>query len=91
MKEKNGSFSEKEGSKEDDTGLGNTTWCTFNNCKFYENTNTKSSRCCQEDSPLLGSNLENIECAANRKCRFCYFLLKQTSPRNSMYNNGVMQ
>ena len=33
-KEKNGSVSEKEGSKEDDTRLGNTTWCTCNNCKF---------------------------------------------------------
>ena len=62
MKEKNGSFSEKEGSKEDDTGLGNTTWCTCKNCKFYENMNTESCRYCQEDAPLLGGKLENIEC-----------------------------
>ena len=46
MKEKNGSVSEKEGSKEDDTRLGNTTWCTFNNYKFYENMNKESCRCC---------------------------------------------
>ena len=46
MKEKNGSVSEKEGSKED------TTWCTCKNCKFYENMNTESCRCCQEDTPL---------------------------------------
>ena len=57
MKEKNGSVSEKEGSKED------TTWCTCKNCKFYENMNTESCRCCQEDAPLLGGKLENIECA----------------------------
>ena len=62
MKEKNGSVSEKEGSKEDDTRLGNTTWCTCKNCKFYENMNTESCRCCQEDAPLLGGKLENIEC-----------------------------
>ena len=55
-KEKNGSVSEKEGSKED------TTWCTCKNCKFYENMNTESCRCCQEDAPLLGGKLENIEC-----------------------------
>ena len=63
MKEKNGNFSEKEGSKQDDTRLGNTTWCTCKNCKFYENMNTESCRCCQEDAPLLGGKLENIECA----------------------------
>ena len=56
MKEKNGSVSEKEGSKED------TTWCTCKNCKFYENMNTESCRCCQEDAPLLVGKLENIEC-----------------------------
>ena len=49
------SVSEKEGSKEDgDTRLCNTTWCTCKNCKFYENMNTESCRCCQEDAPLLG-------------------------------------
>ena len=63
MKENNGSISEKEGSKEDDIRLGNTTWCTCKNCKFYENMNTESCRCCQEDAPLLGGKLENIECA----------------------------
>ena len=62
MKEKNGIVSEKEGSKEDDSRLGNTTWCTCNNCKFYENMNKESCRCCQEDAPLLGGKLENIEC-----------------------------
>ena len=44
MKEKNESVSEKEGSKEGDTRLGNTTWCTCKNCKFYENMNTESCR-----------------------------------------------
>ena len=34
MKEKNGSVSEKQGSKENDTRLGNTTWCTCKNCKL---------------------------------------------------------
>ena len=58
MKE-NGSVSDKEGSKEDDTRLGNTAWCT---CKFYDNMNTESCRCCQEDAPLLGGKLMNIEC-----------------------------
>ena len=62
MKKKDGSVSEKEGSKEDDTRLGNTTWCTCKNYKFYENMNTESCRCCQEDAPLLGGKLENIEC-----------------------------
>ena len=62
IKEKNGSVSEKEGSKEDDTKLGNTTWCTRKNCTFYENMNIESCRCCQEDAPLLGGKLENIEC-----------------------------
>ena len=62
MKEKNGSFSEKEGSKEDETRLANTTWCTCKNCKFYENMNTESCRCCQEDAPRLGGKLENIKC-----------------------------
>ena len=58
------SVSEKEGSKEgDDTRLCNTTWCTCKNCKFYENMNTEWCRCCQEDAPLLGGKLENIECA----------------------------
>ena len=62
MKEKNGSVSEKEGSKQDDTRLGNTTWCTCKICKFYENMNTESCRCFQEDAPLLGGKLENIVC-----------------------------
>ena len=62
MKDKNGSVSEMEGSKEDDTRLGNTTRCTCKNCKFYESMNTESCRCCQEDAPLLGGKLENIEC-----------------------------
>ena len=52
MKEKNGSVSEKEGSKEDDNMLGNTIWCTCKNCKFYENMNTDSCRCYHEDAPL---------------------------------------
>ena len=57
------SVSEKESSKEDDdTRLCNTTWCTCKNCKFYENMNTESRRCCQEYAPLLGGKLENIEC-----------------------------
>ena len=62
MKEKNGSVSDKEGSKEEDTRLGNTTWYTCKNYKIYENINTESCRCCQEDAPLLGPKLENIEC-----------------------------
>ena len=62
IKEKNGNVSEKEGSKEDDTRLGNTMWCTCKNCKFYENMNIEFCRCCQEDAPLLGGKLENIEC-----------------------------
>ena len=62
MKEKNGSVFEKEGSKGDDTRLGNTTWFTWKNCKFYENMNTESCRSYQEDAPLLGGKLENIEC-----------------------------
>ena len=62
MKEKNGSVSDKEGSKEDDTRLGNTTWCTCKNYKIYDNINTESCRGCQEDAPLLGRKLENIEC-----------------------------
>ena len=61
MKERNGTVSEQGGSKEDDTRLGNTTWCTCKNCKFYENMNRESCRCCQED-PLLGGKLENVEC-----------------------------
>ena len=61
-KEKHGSFSEKEGSKEDDTRLGNTAWFTCKNCKFYENMNTESCRCCWEDASLLGGKLENIVC-----------------------------
>ena len=44
MKEKNESVSEKKGSKEDDTRLGNTTQCTCKNCKFYENMNTESCK-----------------------------------------------
>ena len=40
MKEKNGRVSQKEDSKENDTKLGNTTWCACKNCKFYENMNT---------------------------------------------------
>ena len=57
MKEKNGNASEKEDSKEDDTMLGNTIWCTCKNCKFYENMNTESCRCYHEDAPLLGGKL----------------------------------
>ena len=62
MEEKNGSVSEKEGSKEGYTRLSNTTWCTCKNCKFYENMKTESCRCCQEDALLLSGKLENIEC-----------------------------
>ena len=62
MKEKNGNVSEKEGSKQGDTRLGNTTWCTCKICKFYENMNTESCRCFQEDAALLGDKLENIVC-----------------------------
>ena len=62
MKEKNGSVSEKEGSKEDYTKPGNITWCTCKNCKFYGNMNTEPCRCCQEDALLLGGKLENIKC-----------------------------
>ena len=62
MKENNGSVFEKQGSSEDDTRLGNTTWCTCKNCKFYEKMNTEPCRCCQEDAPLLGGKLQNIEC-----------------------------
>ena len=62
MKEKNGTVSEQGGSKEDDTRLGNTTQCTCKKCKFYENMKIQSCRCCQEDAPLLGVKLENIEC-----------------------------
>ena len=40
MKKKNGSVSEKDNSKEDDTRLGNATWCNCKNCNFYENMNT---------------------------------------------------
>ena len=58
----NESVSEKEGSKEDDIRLGNTTWCTYRYCKFYENMITESCRCCQEDAPLLGGKLWNTEC-----------------------------
>ena len=50
MKEKNGSVSEKEGSKEDDNELRSTTWCT---CK---------SSADAVDAPLLAGKLENIEC-----------------------------
>ena len=42
MKERNGRASEKEGCKEDDARLGNTTSCTCENCQFYENMNTES-------------------------------------------------
>ena len=69
MKEKNGSVSEKEGSKEDDTMLGNTIWCTCKNCTFYENMNTDSCRCYYEDAPLLGGKLENMECVT--QIAFC--------------------
>ena len=62
MKEKNRSVSGKEGSKQDDTRLGNTAWCTCKNCNCYENMNTESCRCYQEDAPLLGGKSENIEC-----------------------------
>ena len=61
MKERNGSVSEKEGPKEDDTRLGNTR-CTCKNRKFYEKMNTESCRSCQEDALLLGGKVENIEC-----------------------------
>ena len=54
-------MSSRSGDLEDDTRLGNTTWCTCKNCKFYENMNRESCRCCQED-PLLGGKLENVEC-----------------------------
>ena len=56
MKEKNGSVSGREGFKEDDTRLGNTTWCTCKNCKFYENMNKESCRYSQDDAPLLGES-----------------------------------
>ena len=56
MKEKNGSVSGREGFKEDDTRLGNTTWCTCKNCKFYENMNKESCRCSPDDAPLLGES-----------------------------------
>ena len=62
MKKMNRSVSKKEGSKEVHTRLGNKIWCTCKNCKFYENMNTKSYRCCQEDAPLLGGKMENIKC-----------------------------
>ena len=69
MKEKNGSVPEKEGSKEDDTTLGNTIWCTCKNWKFYENMNTESCRCCYKDALLLGGKLENMECVTQNA--FC--------------------
>ena len=57
MKEKNGNVSEKEGSKQDDTRLGNTTWCTCKNCKFehmnMNNMNIESCRCCQVSSWII--------------------------------------
>ena len=61
MKKKNGSVSEKEGSKENDTRLGNTTWCTCKNCRFCDNMNTEPCSCSPEDAPLIGGKLENIE------------------------------
>ena len=73
MKEKKGSVSEKEGSKEDDTMLGNTIWCTCKNCKFYENMNTESCRCCHKDAPLLGGKLDNMECVMQNA--FVFYLL----------------
>ena len=42
IKEKNGSVSEKEGCKENDTRLGNTICCTYKNCKFYESISADS-------------------------------------------------
>ena len=93
MKEKNGSVSEKEGSKGDDTRLDNTTWCTCNKCKFYENMNTESCRCCQEDAPLLVGKLENIECLT-RNADFailylCKPVLKTACIRTRRYNKKI--
>ena len=85
IKEKNGSVSEKEGSREDDTRLGNTTWCTCKNCKFCENVNE------QRVLQMLSRRCSSIRWQAgeyrmcNAKCRFRYSLLKQTSHGNSMY------
>ena len=76
MKEKNGSVSGREASKEDDTRLGNTTWCTCKNCKFYENMNKESCRCSQEDAPLLGGKLENTECVT-QNADFAIFCLSK--------------
>ena len=57
MKERNGTVSEQGGSKEDDTRLGNTTWCTCKNCKFehmnMNNMNIESCRCCQVSSWII--------------------------------------
>ena len=89
IKEKNGSVSEMEGSKEDDTRLGITTWCTCKKGKFYENINTEFCISCQEDAPLLSDKLENIKCIMENAFR--YSLLKQTSPRNSMYKKAELQ
>ena len=93
MKDKNGSVPEKEGSKQDDTRLGNTTWCTCKNCKFYENMNTESCRCCQEDAPLLVGKLENIECLT-RNADFailylCKPVLKTACIRTRRYNKKI--
>ena len=90
MKEKNGILSEKEGFKEGDTRLGNTTWCTCKNCKFYENMNTESCRCYQEDAPPLFGKLENIECITqNADFAILYLskpVLKTACTRTRRYN-----
>ena len=85
MKE-NGSVSDKEGSKEDDTRLGNTAWCT---CKFYDNMNTVLQMLSRRCSSIRWQAGEYQMWQA--KCRFHYSLLKQTSPQNSMYKNVEVQ
>ena len=93
MKEKNGNVSEKEGSKQDDTRLGNTTWCTCKNCKFYENMNTESCRCYQEDAALLGNKLGNIKCVTQNAdfTILCLgkLVLETTCIRTQRYNKKV--
>ena len=87
MKEKNGSVSEKEGSKED------TTWCTCKNCKFYEDMNTESCRCYQEDAALLGNKLGNIKCVTQNAdfTILCLgkLVLETTCIRTQRYNKKV--
>ena len=86
-KEKNGSVSEKEGSKE------YTTWCTCKNCKFYENMNTESCRCYQEDAALLGNKLGNIKCVTQNAdfTILCLgkLVLETTCIRTQRYNKKV--